>query len=43
MIRPFCVDRQYLPKQLPKPEDVQEIIFDEEIERAKLIEVTKPV
>lgn len=27
MIRPFCVDRQYLPKKPPMPEEVADIEF----------------
>jgi len=30
MIRPFCVDRQYLPKKPPTPEEVEDIHFQEE-------------
>jgi hypothetical protein len=27
MIRPFCVDKQYLPKKPPTPEEVEDILF----------------
>lgn len=35
MIRPFCVDKQYLPKKPPTAEEVEDIEFDEELERMK--------
>ncbi len=38
MIRPFCVDRQYLPKKPPTPAEVEDIHFQEEEERFKLLE-----
>lgn len=37
MIRPFCVDRQYLPKKPPTPEEVDDIIFEEELQRMKFL------
>ena len=39
MIRPFCVERQYLPKVPPHPSEVDDIEFAEEHERMKAIEV----
>lgn len=35
MIRPFCVDKQYLPKKPPMPEEVADIFFEEEAEKLK--------
>jgi hypothetical protein len=29
MIRPICVDKQYLPKKPPSPMDVEDICFEE--------------
>ena len=43
LIRPFCVDKQYLPKKPPMPEEVQDIMFDEEIQREQLLEGPKVV
>lgn len=37
MIRPFCVDKQYLPKKPPTHAEVETIEFQEEIEREKLL------
>jgi hypothetical protein len=38
MIRPYCVDKQYLPKKPPTPAEVEEIFFQQEQERFKPIE-----
>lgn len=35
MIRPFCVEKKYLPNKPPTQEDVADICFDEEIEKMK--------
>ena len=43
MIRPFCVDKQYLPKKTPLPEEVEDIFFDQERQRALLVSTTKTV
>ena len=43
LIRPFCVDKQYLPKKPPMPEEIEDIMFDEEIQREQLLEGPKVV